>query len=226
MSNRTLLRWQPERPFKVRSRIGLALCILFAIPVPFQAAQPEEPLLSWNDGPAKAAILEFVAEVTREGASGYVPPEERIAVFDNDGTLWCEQPMYVQMAFILDRVKELAPQHPDWRTRQPFQAVLEGDLRALGQQGERGAVELIAATHTGMSTDEFRRIVSDWLAQARHPRFQRPYTETVYQPMLEVLSHLRASGFKTYIVSGGGVDFMRPWTERVYGIPPEQVVGS
>ncbi len=189
------------------------------------SAQPG-PLPSWNEGPTKAAILKFVSDVTAEGASSFVEPEERIAVFDNDGTLWAEQPMYVQMAFMLDRVKELAPSHPDWKTTQPFQAVLDKDLKALSEQGEKGAMELMAATHTGMTSDEFHRIVTDWVAKARHPKFGRPYTEVVYQPMLEVLSHLRANGFKTFIVSGGGVDFMRPWTERVYGIPPEQVVGS
>jgi hypothetical protein len=201
----------------------LVSCLLIAGSL---CAQPGDPLPSWNEGPAKAAILKFVLDVTKQGSATFVPPPERIAVFDNDGTLWSEQPMYVQMAFILDRVKELAPQHPDWKTRQPFKAVLENDLKALGEQGERGAVELVAATHTGMSSDEFHRIASDWIAEARHPKFQRPYTEVVYQPMLEVLAYLRANGFKTYIVSGGGVDFMRPWTEKVYGIPPEQVVGS
>jgi hypothetical protein len=189
-------------------------------------AAQQQPLPSWNEGPNKAAILKFVADVTRQGSPSFVPPAERVAVFDNDGTLWCEQPMYVQMAFVLDRVKELAPRHPDWKMTQPYQAVLEGDFKALAAQGEKGVVELIAATHTGMSSDEFHRIVTDWVAKARHPKFQRPYTEVVYQPMLEVLSYLRANGFKTYIVSGGGIDFMRPWTERVYGIPPEQVVGS
>jgi hypothetical protein len=190
-----------------------------------QAAQ-QQPLPSWSEGPKKAAILKFVADVTKEGSPSFVPPAERIAVFDNDGTLWCEQPMYVQMAFVFDRVKDLAPRHPDWKTTQPYQAVLEGDFKALAAQGEKGVVELIAATHMGMSSDEFHRIVTDWVAKARHPKFQRPYTEVVYQPMLEVLAYLRANGFKTYIVSGGGIDFMRPWTERVYGIPPEQVVGS
>jgi hypothetical protein len=204
----------------------LAFSLLVPGPRAAGAAQSVETLPSWNEGPAKAAILKFVADVTREGSSTYVAPAERIAVFDNDGTLWCEQPMYVQLAFALDRVKELAPQHPDWKTKQPFKAVLENDMKALGEQGERGAVELIGATHMGMSSDEFHRIASEWIAKARHPKYQRPYTETVYQPMLEVLAYLRANGFKTYIVSGGGIDFMRPWTEKIYGIPPEQVVGS
>jgi phosphoserine phosphatase len=155
-----------------------------------------------------------------------VPVAERIAVFDNDGTLWAEQPMYFQLLFALDRVKALAPQHPDWKGKQPFQAVLDGDMKALAASGERGLVELMAATHAGMTTDEFIKIVTDWLASARDPRFKRPYTELIYQPMLELLSYLRANGFKTFIVSGGGIEFMRPWSERVYGIPPEQVVGS
>ena len=155
-----------------------------------------------------------------------MPADQRIATFDNDGTLWIEQPMYVQLAFILDRVKALAPQNPGWKTKQPFQAVLDGDMKALAASGERGLVELMAVTHAGMTTDEFAKIVSDWLATARDPRFKRPYTELVYQPMLELLAYLRANGFKTFIVSGGGIEFMRPWTEQVYGIPPEQVVGS
>jgi hypothetical protein len=155
-----------------------------------------------------------------------VPVPERIATFDNDGTLWCEHPMYVQFAFILDRVKAMAPQNPGWKTKQPFKAVLDGDMKALAASGEKGLVELMAVTHAGMTVDEFARIVTEWLATARHPRFKRPYTELVYQPMLEVLAYLRANGFKTFIVSGGGIEFMRPWTEKIYGIPPEQVVGS
>ena len=155
-----------------------------------------------------------------------MPADQRIATFDNDGTLWIEQPMYVQLAFILDRVKALAPQNPGWKTKQPFKAVLDGDLKALAASGERGLMQLIAVTHAGMTSEEFAKIVSDWLAIARHPRFKRPYTELVYQPMLELLAYLRANGFKTFIVSGGGIEFMRPWTEKIYGIPPEQVVGS
>jgi phosphoserine phosphatase len=155
-----------------------------------------------------------------------VAPAERIATFDNDGTLWVEQPMYVQMEFALDRVKAMAPMHPEWSHTEPFQSVLEGDMKALMESGERSLVELITVTHAGMTTDEFSKIVTDWLATARDPRFKRPYTELVYQPMLELLSYLRANGFKTFIVSGGGVEFMRPWTEKVYGVPPEQVIGS
>jgi len=183
-------------------------------------------LPSWNDGPAKSAIIEFVQAVTDESGSRYVPPESRIATFDNDGTLWPSHPMYAQLAFAMDRIKALAPKHPEWKTKQPFKAVLDNDLEALAAVGEHGIVELVMASHAGMSTAEFEAIVIDWLAKARHPRFKRRYTELVYQPMLELLRYLRANGFKTYIVSGGGVEFMRPMTEAVYGIPPEQVVGS
>ncbi len=190
------------------------------------AAVRADPLPSWHDGPAKTAIQAFVTAVTRESGPDFVPPSERIAVFDNDGTLWPEQPMYVQLAFALDRLKTLAPQRPEWKEKQPFKAALEGDLKALGQAGEHGLIELVMASHAGMTTDEFAQIVADWLATARHPKFNRPYTELSYQPMLELLAYLRANGFKTYIVSGGGVEFMRPWTQQVYGVPPEQVVGS
>jgi phosphoserine phosphatase len=185
-----------------------------------------DPLPSWNDGQSKQSILDFVAAVTREGSPDFVPAHERIATFDNDGTLWVEQPMYTQLAFVLDRVKSLAPQYPEWNSKQPFAAVLAGDMHALAASGEKGLMELMAATHAGMTTDEFASIVSEWIAASRHPRFNRPYTELVYQPMLEVLTFLRANGFKTFIVSGGGIEFMRPWTESIYGIPPEQVVGS
>ncbi len=185
-----------------------------------------DPLPSWNDGATKSAITNFVARVTTQGGPDFVPPDQRIATFDNDGTLWIEQPMYVQLAFVLDRVKALAPQNPGWKTKQPFKAVLDGDMKALAASGEKGLVELIAVTHAGMTVDEFAKIVTDWLATARDHRFKRPYTELVYQPMLEVLAYLRANGFKTFIVSGGGIEFMRPWTEKIYGIPPEQVVGS
>ena len=164
--------------------------------------------------------------MTTQGGPDFVPPAERIATFDNDGTLWIEQPMYVQLAFILDRVKALAPQNPGWKTKQPFKAVLDGDLKALAASGEKGLMELVAVTHAGMTAEEFAKIASDWIASARDHRFKRPYTELVYQPMLELLAYLRANGFKTFIVSGGGIEFMRPWTEKIYGIPPEQVVGS
>jgi hypothetical protein len=186
----------------------------------------EDPLPSWNDGPAKQAIVEFVVAATREAGPGFVAPAERIAVFDNDGTLWAEQPIYFQLAFALERVKALAPAHPEWKTREPFASLLRGDTKGALAGGERAVVELVVATHAGVTTDEFAKTVADWLATARHPRFGRPYTECVYQPMLELLAYLRASGFETWIVSGGGVEFMRAFTEKVYGIPPQQVVGS
>jgi hypothetical protein len=189
-------------------------------------AQGADPLPSWNDGASKKSIIDFVTRVTTQGGPDFVPADQRVATFDNDGTLWSEQPMYVQLAFILDRVKTLAPQNPTWKTKQPFKAVLDGDLKALAASGEKGLMQLMAVTHANMTSDEFTKIASDWLATARHPRFKRPYTELVYQPMLEVLAYLRVNGFKTYIVSGGGIEFMRPWTEKIYGIPPEQVVGS
>ena len=185
-----------------------------------------DPLPSWNDGPTKQGIITFVSQVTTAGAPGFVPQAERIAVFDNDGTLWAEQPLYVQLAFALDRVKALAPQHPEWRTQEPFAALLADDTAKFLAGGERALMTVVMATHAGLTTEEFSAIVSEWLATAKHPATKRPYTEMVYQPMLEVLDYLRAQGFKTYIVSGGGIEFMRPWTERVYGIPPEQVIGS
>jgi hypothetical protein len=190
------------------------------------AQAQEDPLPSWKDGETKAAIIEFVEDVTDEASEVFVPPEARIATFDNDGTLWVEHPIYTQLAFALDRVKAMAPQHPEWKTTQPFKAVLEGDMQALAASGMKGLVEIIAVTHAGMSTADFESIVTDWMATARHPKYDRPYTELVYQPMLELLDYLRANSFKTFIVSGGGIEFMRPWTEKVYGIPPEQVVGS
>ncbi|MFZ2069637.1 MAG: HAD family hydrolase [Xanthobacteraceae bacterium] len=199
---------------------------LLPISASAQTAATSGPLSSWNDGAAKKAITECVSRVTRQGGPDFVPPDERIATFDNDGTLWVEHPMYTQLAFILDRVKALAPMHPEWQNTQPFKAVLAGDMKSLGAAGEHGMAELAMATHAGMTTEEFQKIVTDWFATARHTRWKRPYTELSYQPMIELLAYLRANGFKTYIVSGGGVEFMRPWTERVYGVPPEQVVGS
>jgi len=190
------------------------------------AMAQSDPLPSWNDGKAKQSILDFVSAVTRDGSANFVPVPQRVATFDNDGTLWVEQPMYTQFAFAIDRVKALAPMHPEWKKKQPFKAVLDGDMKALAESGERGLVELVMVTHAGMTVEEFERIVTDWLATARHPRFKRPYTELVYQPMLELMAYLRANGFKTFIVSGGGIEFMRPWSDRVYGVPPEQVVGS
>jgi hypothetical protein len=190
------------------------------------AASAQDPLPSWNTGATKARIVRFVAEVTRPGAPHFVPPEQRIAAFDNDGTLWVEQPIYTQFAFTIARVQALAARHPEWKEQQPFQAVLRGDMKALAAGGEREIAQLMMATHAGMDTGEFEGIVTDWIRTAQHPRFHRLYTQCVYQPMLELMAYLRANGFKTYIVSGGGVEFMRPWAGRVYGVPPEQVIGS
>lgn len=201
-----------------------AATIAAAAPLP--ALAQSSPLSSWNDGPARKAITDFVAKVTREGGPDYVAPAARIAVFDNDGTLWAEQPAYFQLLFAMDRVKALAPQHPEWKDKQPFKAVLEGDMKALAESGAHGVAELVMASHAGMSTEEFEKIASDWIATARHPKTGKPYTEMVYQPMIELLAYLRDNGFKTFIVSGGGIEFMRPWVEKVYGIPPEQVVGT
>ncbi len=186
----------------------------------------DDPLPSWNDGQAKQAILAFVDEVTRPGSPSFIPPAERIATFDNDGTLWAEKPMYFQLFFALDRVKELAPQHPEWQDKEPFAALLKGDVKAAMAGGEKAILEIVMATHAGMTTTEFEKIVMDWIGTARHPQTKKLFTEMVYQPMLELLAFLRANGFKTFIVSGGGIEFMRPWAEKVYGIPPEQVVGS
>ena len=203
--------------------LTLALLHLIAFTSAVAAA---DPLPSWNEGPTKQSIVTFVEAVTTTGSPDFVPTEDRIATFDNDGTLWPEQPMYTQLAFALDRVKAMVPLHPEWRDTQPFKAVLDGDLKGLAATGQKGLLELVTATHAGMTTDEFSTIVTGWLATARHPRFDKPYTDLVYQPMLELLAYLRANGFKTYIVSGGGVEFMRPWSNTVYGVPPEQVIGS
>jgi phosphoglycolate phosphatase-like HAD superfamily hydrolase len=190
------------------------------------AAAQGNPLPSWNDGMAKAAITDFVSRTTTEGGPDYVAPAERIAVFDNDGTLWSEQPMYFQLAFALDHIKSMAPERPEWKDTEPFKSLLAGDLKGVLASGEKGLGEILAATHAGMTTDEFAETVRDWMDTARHPKFDRPYNELVFQPMVELLAYLRANGFKTFIVSGGGVEFMRPWVEKAYGIPPEQVVGS
>ena len=199
--------------------ITLALCFI-------DAGAVAQPLPSWNDGEARSAIVDFVARVIDESGDDYVAPAERIAVLDNDGTLWSEQPAYFQLLFAIDRVKALAAEHPEWSTRMPFKAALDDDMEALAASGEHGLVELLMASHAGMTTVEFEHIVTQWLASARHPQRDRPYTEMVYQPMLELLDFLRANDFKTFIVSGGGIEFMRPWVEEVYGIPPEQVIGS
>jgi len=193
---------------------------------PVSAQAQSDPLPSWNEGEVKQAIIRFIERITSSGGKDYLPPAERIAVFDNDGTLWSEQPMYFQGFFALDRVKALAPKHPEWKEKQPFRAVLENDMKAVAASGEKGVAEIVMSTHAGVTTEEFERIVKDWLATAKHPRFGRPFTDLVYQPMLELLAYLRENGFKTYIASGGGIEFLRPWVERVYGIPPEQAVGS
>ncbi len=193
---------------------------------PMQQASTQDPLPSWNDGPAKQAIVQFVQSVTTEGGPDYVASAERIATFDNDGTLWVESPLPVQLAFILDRVRALAPQHPEWQTTQPFQAVLQNDHQALAAAGSKGLLEIVAATHAGMTTEEFDHIARDWFATARHPRFDRPYNALAYLPMVELLGYLRSNGFKTFIVSGGGIEFMRGFADQAYGIPPEQVIGS
>ena len=185
-----------------------------------------DALPSWNDGPAKSSVLQFVARVTKAGSPDFVPPAERIAVFDNDGTLWAEQPMYFQVFFVCDRVKALAPQHPEWKTQEPFASILKGNVKAALAGGERALGQLFMATHAGMTSEEFEQSVRDWIATAKHPKTGRLLTDMVYQPMLELLAYLRANGFKTFVVTGGGIEFVRPWSERVYGIPPEQVIGS
>jgi len=209
----------------MRRNLFMAIVLTTAMAVSSVVAAADA-LPSWNDGKTKQAILQFVKEVTTKGGSKYIRPSERIAVFDNDGTLWAEQPMYFQLAFALDRVKALAPQHPEWKDREPFKSVLAGDMGGVNAVGMKGLLELVGATHGGMTTEEFEKTVKNWLAVAKHPRFKRPYTALVYQPMLELLDYLRGNGFKTYIVSGGGVEFMRTFTVKVYGVPPEQVVGS
>ena len=193
---------------------------------PRENASGQAPLPSWNEGSTKKSILDFVRGVTTAGGPHFVKPEERIAVFDNDGTLWCEQPFYFQFAFVLDRMRAMAPQHPEWKDNPLFAAVLANDMKTIAAGGIKGLLELATVTHAGMTTDEFSKIVEDWITSARHPKFNRPYTEVVFQPMLELLVYLRANGFKTFIVSGGGVEFMRVFAEKVYGIPPEQVIGS
>ena len=185
-----------------------------------------DALPSWHDGTSKARIVAFVKAVTETGGKDFVAPTDRIAVFDNDGCLWSEQPMYFQLAFALDRVKAMAPKHPEWKTKQPFKAAIEGDMKALAASGEHGLLELVAAAHVGLTTDEFAAIVKDWFATARHPRFNRPYNELTFAPMVELLAYLRANGFQTWIVSGGGIEFMRVFAEQAYGVPPQQMVGS
>ena len=202
-----------------------ALFILLAVSF-IDIARAQDPLPSWNEGPVKKSIIDFVTKVTNEGTPDFVPPAERIATFDNDGTLWCEQPIPVQLYFALDRVKALAPQHPEWKDTEPFASLLKGDLKTALAGGEHAVIRIIAATHAGMTTEEFEQIVKDWIATAKHPKYNQPFTDCVYQPMIEVLDYFRANGFKTYIVSGGGIEFMRPWTKKTYGISPQEVVGS
>ncbi|HJX09924.1 MAG TPA: HAD family hydrolase [Candidatus Binatia bacterium] len=204
----------------------IAAALIGALAFIATVAHAADSLPSWNDGKARQSIIEFVEKVTKPGSPDFVPAPERIATFDNDGTLWAEQPMYFQLAFALDRVKALAPQHPEWKDKEPFASLLKGDLKAALAGGEPAIFQIVMATHAGMTTAEFEQIVKDWIATAKNPKTKRLYPEMVYQPMLELLTYLRANGFKTFIVSGGGIEFMRPWTEKVYGIPPEQVIGS
>ena len=212
---------------KMRPALLCVLTLVFTVlHADLAIAQAADPLPSWNDGNAKQSIAAFVDKVTTSGSPDFVPPAERIATFDNDGTLWAEKPVYFQLLFALDRVKELAPQHPEWKDKEPFASLLEGDVKGALAGGDKALLEIVMATHAGMTTTEFETIVKDWIATARHPETKRPFTEMVYQPMLELLAYLRANGFKTFIVSGGGIEFMRPWSEAVYGVPPEQVVGS
>jgi phosphoserine phosphatase len=206
--------------------IGIAIALLAGVAFVTSIARASDPLPSWNDGKARQAIIAFVEKVTREGSPDFVPVPERIATFDNDGTLWCEKPAPVEMYFVLDRVKALAPQHPEWKDKEPFASILKGDMKGALAGGQRGLMEMIMATHAGNTSEEFEKIVKDWIASAKHPKTGKLFTEMAYQPMLEVLAYVRANGFKTFIVSGGGIEFMRAWAAKAYGIPPEQVVGS
>ena len=209
----------------MKSLAPIILTVIAALTLALNA-WAADPLSSWNDGKTKQSIVDFVTKITKAGSPDFIPPAERIATFDNDGTLWAEQPLYFQLFFALDRVKVLAPQHPEWKVKEPFASLLKGDVKGALSGGEPAIAQIVMATHAGMTTAEFEQIVKDWIATARHPVTKRAYTEMVYQPMLELLAYLRANGFKTYIVSGGGIEFMRPWTEMIYGIPPEQVIGS
>jgi len=211
-----------EYMIKLSFTTAVTAALLLATAVAYAA----NPLPSWQEGATKNAIVDFVGKVTRPESPDFVPQPERIAVFDNDGTLWSEQPMYFQLSFAIDRVKALAPQHPEWKTKEPFASILKGDMKSALAGGEHAALEIVMATHAGNTTTEFEKLVKDWIATAKHPTTHRLYTEMVYQPMLELMAYLRANGFKTFIVSGGGIEFMRPWADAVYGIPPEQVIGS
>jgi len=211
---------------KYQSYFWMLTFVLIVYSCNEQTTKNSDPLPSWNDGAAKQSIMNFVNEVTAETNPNFVKPADRIATFDNDGTLWSEQPYYFQLRFALDRVKSMAPDHPEWKDNPLFQAVMEADIKKVLSFGEHGLLELVMATHAGMTTEEFSKIVNEWISIAKHPKTHRLYKEMVFQPMLELLDYLRANGFETYIVSGGGIEFMRPWTEEVYGIPPEQVIGS
>src|SRR5712675_1873681 len=217
-----------DKVFEVSRRAMFAFAALpMLLPVSLLAQTAvTEPLPSWNDTATKKAIATFVERVTKQGSPDVVPEAERIATFDNDGTLWAEQPMYFQLAFALDRVKSLAPMHPEWKDKEPFVSLLKGDLKVALAGGEAAIFEIVTVTHSGMTTEEFDKIVRDWITTAKHPTTGKLYTEMVYQPMLELLAYLRGNGFKTFIVSGGGIDFMRVFADRIYGIPPEQIVGS
>ncbi len=202
------------------------LVLVLAIVALCQNATAADPLPSWNEGPAKKSILDFVVKTSKHGSPDFVPAAERVATFDNDGTLWCEKPTYFQILFAFDRIKAASEQHPEWKDIEPYKSVLAGDMDALTAQGQKALLEIVANTHSGMTVDDFHNIVRAWMHTARHPRFHRPYDRCIYQPMLELLAYLRANDFQTFIVSGGGVEFMRPWVDRAYGIPPQQVVGS
>ena len=210
----------------MKAKAILLAAFLCAAALVTSIARAADPLPSWNDTAAKQSVTAFVEKVTKEGSPDFVPPAERIATFDNDGTLWAEQPMYFQAFFVFDRIKTLAPQHPEWKEKEPFASVLKGDVKSALAGGEKALVEMLMATHSSITTEEFDKTVTDWITTAKHPKTGKLFTEMVYQPMIELLAYLRANGFKTFIVSGGGIEFMRPWTEKVYGIPPEQVVGS
>jgi len=216
-------RRKVPRKLAILGLIGACLALILSTPA---LAQAQDPLPSWNESPAKQAIVSFIRKVTDKSSPAYVPPADRLATFDQDGTLWVEHPLYSQAMFALDRVHELAPKHPEWRTEQPFKAVLANDRAAMARFTEQDWAKIMGATHAGMTTEAFLKIVQDWLAKAKDPRFKRPYIELVYQPMLELMQYLRANGFKTYLVTGGGQEFVRVYSERVYGVPPEQVVGS
>lgn len=218
---------------KFRNRLSIPIlitftCVVFSFTMPQgeETVNAKDPLPSWNEGASKKSIIDFVSKTTKQGSTDFIPVTDRIACFDNDGTLWSEQPMYFQLAFALDRIKALAPQHPEWKTTQPFQAVLEGDVKAAFADGVKSIMQIVGATHGGMTADQFDKIVKDWIATAKHPKTGKQYMEMIFQPMVELLNYLRANGYKTFIVSGGGVDFMRAWAEKAYGIPPDQVIGS